>query len=518
MHVLSDIIDDKLAEEALHQQEQFFRSTIDGLSAHICVIDAKGRIIVTNHAWEKFGLENNSAGGAFGAGCNYFDACRSTSEDQKVDIEESAAGIRAVIAGTMPEFVKEYPCHSPGQERWFICRVNQFSLSGENYAVISHENITARKKMEEALRASEAHYRLLTEDVSDVVWKLDRDYRYLYISPAAERMRGFRPDELIGRTVFEHLTEEGATAFRKIILQRQESEGNGAQIDSITFEVAQRCRDGKAIWLEIYFSHERDALGTITGYHGISRDITERKQANQSRLAAMAEMISAIAHQWRQPLATLGMIIQRAHAEGTMNRLTPICLNEFKANAMRQIRHMSDTIEEFRSFYRPDKQKEPFSPLSCVNDAVGLLQSQFSGSGIAVDIHCLGCDGQLVKGIPSEFKQVILNLLGNARDAILESRGTNGALEDGRIGVQISVNAGSAMTIDISDSGCGIPAEIAPRIFAQYFTTKEKSGGTGIGLYMSRMIVEESLGGSLSLKQGQEGATFSIELPLENSP
>ena len=201
-----------------------------------------------------------------------------------------------------------------------------------------------------------------------------------------------------------------------------------------------------------------------------------------------------------------------------MNRLTPICLNEFKANAMRQIRHMSDTIEEFRSFYRPDKQKEPFSPLSCVNDAVGLLQSQFSGSGIAVDIHCLGCDGQLVKGIPSEFKQVILNLLGNARDAILESRGTNGALEDGRIGVQISVNAGSAMTIDISDSGCGIPAEIAPRIFAQYFTTKEKSGGTGIGLYMSRMIVEESLGGSLSLKQGQEGATFSIELPLENSP
>lgn len=73
------------------------------------------------------------------------------------------------------------------------------------------------------------------------------------------------------------------------------------------------------------------------------------------------------------------------------------------------------------------------------------------------------------------------------------------------------------MTIDISDNGCGIPAEVAPRIFAHYFTTKEKSGGTGIGLYMSRMIVEDSLEGHLRLVQGQEGATFRIELPLEKS-
>ena len=91
----------------------------------------------------------------------------------------------------------------------------------------------------------------------------------------------------------------------------------------------------------------------------------------------MGEMISAIAHQWRQPLATLGMIVQRTHAIASMKELTPESLAEFKASAMRQILYMSETIEGFRNFYRPEKQKEPFSPFLCISDAVRLFQPQF---------------------------------------------------------------------------------------------------------------------------------------------
>ena len=276
----------------------------------------------------------------------------------------------------------------------------------------------------------------------------------------------------------------------------------------------------------------RDRVEEETG----RRMAQERLLANQARLAAMGEMIGAIAHQWRQPLATLGMIVQRAHAVGTMKGLTGEQLDEFRANAMRQIRYMSDTIEEFRGFYRPEKQKVKFCPFDCISDCMRLFDPQFTNSGIVVEVRCPhravvsrdlaaaiqrgtqldaprhDCAGGYVYGLPNEFKQVVLNLLGNARDAILASRSAGSGPEEGHIGVDISVGGNGGMVIDISDNGCGIRADIAHRIFDPYFTTKEESGGTGIGLYMSRMIVEDSLGGRLGLAQGLGGTIFRIEL------
>lgn len=242
----------------------------------------------------------------------------------------------------------------------------------------------------------------------------------------------------------------------------------------------------------------------------------ERLLANHSRLAAMGEMISAIAHQWRQPLSTLGMIVQRTHAMGTMHELTPEYLGEFKVNAMRQIKHMSDTIEEFRGFYRPEKTKEPYSPAVCISDSIRLFEPQFTSSGIEVCVTCQGGDNLLIHGYPNEFKQVILNLLGNARDAIVAKRETAGEPEHGQINVEIAADSEQGMTIDVSDNGCGITADVALKIFDPYYTTKEETGGTGIGLYMSRMIVEDSLGGRLLLLPGHDHTTFRIELAMEH--
>lgn len=149
-----DITTGELTQAALRVQEQFARSTLDGLSAHICVIDNDGKIIITNRAWNTFAVENNSFEGTYGEGDNYLGACKVRSEDEKEDIEGIVAGIRGVMTGTQPEFVKEYPCHSPDTERWFICRANRFTLSGVTYAVISHENITERIQAERELRSA----------------------------------------------------------------------------------------------------------------------------------------------------------------------------------------------------------------------------------------------------------------------------------------------------------------------------------------------------------------------------
>jgi len=246
------------------------------------------------------------------------------------------------------------------------------------------------------------------------------------------------------------------------------------------------------------------------------RLIQERLLAEHSRLAAMGKMISAIAHQWRQPLSTLGMIIQRFHAIGAMQGLTREQLDDFKTGAMQQVRHMSDTIEEFRNFYLPEKQKVPFLPHTCIASAVKLLDPQFTISGIMVDLIYPEEVQRSVNGYPNEFKQVILNLLGNARDAILLSRTVDGEPKEGRVMVHISIPGNNLMIIDISDNGRGVPADIAPYIFDPYYTTKQDSGGSGIGLYMSRMIVEDSFKGRLNLVGGLAGANFRIEMPLED--
>ncbi len=130
----------------------------------------------------------------------------------------------------------------------------------------------------EKIRDSEAHFRLLTEDVADVVWKADRNLCITYISPADQRLRGYPAAAVIGRSIFELFTEESAAAVKEMLHRKPDPEQHAAHSGFVTFEAQHRCRDGRLLWGEVHSKPERDALGAITGYHGITREITERKQ------------------------------------------------------------------------------------------------------------------------------------------------------------------------------------------------------------------------------------------------
>ena len=399
---------------------------------------------------------------------------------------------------------------------WVLCSAFAFvmtaTLIAARFSSLSADlskEIDDNKQFAAALQESESLHRSILIASPDDITITDAEGNIKMVSPAGVRMFRFeREEDFLGHNIAEFILPEDRGRVRADIEQMLQGsfsgvgEYRGIRPDTSFFDIEINCQ---------YISNSEDPPTNVVF---VIRDITERKRAGHSCLLAMGEMIGAIAHQWRQPLATLGMIIQRTHAVGTLKTLTPEGLDEFKANSMRQIRYMSDTIEEFRGFYRTEKNREPFSPLSCVNDAAKLFEPQFASHGIAVDVQCHECDELLVDGYPNEFKQVILNLLGNARDAILESRKIQRVLKDGRITVRISVRNDITMIIEVNDNGCGIADDIAPRILDPYFTTKEDSGGTGLGLYMSRRIVEDSLGGRLSLVQGHEGATFRIELLL----
>ncbi|MEI6209619.1 MAG: response regulator [Desulfuromonadales bacterium] len=162
--------------DLLHEREYFIRATLDGLSAHICVIDSQCNIIITNSAWDLFAAENCAVEGTCGVGASYLEACQATCDNGE-SFDDVAEAVKGVIDGTLSAFIKEYPCHSPDTNRWFLCRINKFTVSGVNYAVISHENITQLKLTLDDLQFAKENAEKATEAKSYFLSTMSHEIR-----------------------------------------------------------------------------------------------------------------------------------------------------------------------------------------------------------------------------------------------------------------------------------------------------------------------------------------------------
>ena len=231
----------------------------------------------------------------------------------------------------------------------------------------------------------------------------------------------------------------------------------------------------------------------------------DRMLLQQSRQAAMGEMVGNIAHQWRQPLNVLGLILQELPITCDMDGFTRETLDASVAKGLQVIDHMSMTIDGFRDFFRPDKEMVSFSPFDVAARTAALVDASFRELQIGVEIT--GANDIFIKGFPNEYSQVILNILMNARDAFQERSPA------GPRTIRVSLtreNERSVLTI--ADNAGGIPGDILEKIFDPYFTTKDPDRGTGLGLFMSKTIIEKNMNGRLSACNAGEGATFRIEV------
>lgn len=229
----------------------------------------------------------------------------------------------------------------------------------------------------------------------------------------------------------------------------------------------------------------------------------------QSRQAAMGEMLGTIAHQWRQPLSTIGLIVQSLRKAFDNQRLDAVFMAKADTDARRQIEIMSDTIDTFRAFLKPDKQKLAFSPARVLREAIAFLERQLAASRIHIETD-ISPEALTVMGNPNEFKQALINLIVNAREAI-RSRVARGWPGVGRIKVTLTEDQGLVI-VRVADNGGGFAPEHLPALFDPYFTTKEGEGGTGLGLYISRLIVEDGMNGRIEARNEGEGAAFTITL------
>jgi PAS domain S-box-containing protein len=244
--------------------------------------------------------------------------------------------------------------------------------------------------------------------------------------------------------------------------------------------------------------------------HQVDMEVEKNKQQQllmlqQSRLAQMGEMISMIAHQWRQPLNNLSMLNQSIILKYTRGKLDEQTLDYFKINSKKQINKMSKTIDDFRNFFSPNKEKEEFEINNIVLDTLELLNPVMKKEHI--DINFYAKEKYTYTSYPNEFGQVILSIINNAKDILIERE-----IKDRKIKLIID-NDETDIYVKIEDNAGGVSGDIIDKVFDPYFSTKSEKNGTGLGLYMSKLIVEDHMDGKISVSNKNDGAEFTILLP-----
>ncbi|MBI5493218.1 MAG: PAS domain S-box protein [Deltaproteobacteria bacterium] len=397
---------------------------------------------------------------------------------------------------------------------------------------------------------------ILGSSASAAIAATDLDLRIKYFNPAAERFFGLKPDEAIGRRASDITFKHGDYPLRF------EAAGEAVRLMG---EYRYSIEAGTAAGLK-YLDARITGIwkrGGLIGFVLVCQDITERRLAEdklkelnshlekrvaaealkqrkqeqllmqQSRLAAMGEMMDAIAHQWREPLSSLCILIQDLEDRYASGRLDARYIDKTVKMAFCLVQFMSETVDDFRSFLVPSREKSPFDVKIAIKEVLALMSTQLKHHNIFIRFRCgikncathgarrtlygdilksRACEdcGRVVMGYPNEFKQIVLNLLDNAKDAIMSKR-EQGRLRDGKGRIEIEVyGAGKTMVTKIRDNGGGIPEDIIERVFDPHFTTKDD--GTGIGLYMSKVVIENGIGGRLYAGNSEEGAVFTIEL------
>lgn len=231
---------------------------------------------------------------------------------------------------------------------------------------------------------------------------------------------------------------------------------------------------------------------------------------HQSRLVAMGEMIGNIAHQWRQPLNVLGLSIQNLEMASEFGELDHDYILKMIDISMKQVTYMSKTIDDFRNFVNPNATKTRFGLNDAIDESIRLLTPTLTASDITTTINAPQTP-IVILGNASEFKQVIVNLINNAKDAFNESK-----IDERKMDIRV-MDSEKNVTIEFEDNAGGIRADIIGRIFEPYFTTKAEGKGTGIGLYMSYGIITEKMDGTITVENTQHGAKFVITIPKADS-
>lgn len=373
------------------------------------------------------------------------------------------------------------------------------------------QTLNASEKAYERLRE---RLELAFEGTQDGLWDWNLVQDTVYFSPIWKKMLGYNDNEIENKfsNWQERVHPEDLDAAMKDI--QDHIDGKTDMFKNIH---RLRHKDGHWIWNLARAKALYDDTGKAIRMVGTNADITELKRLEkalgdqeelmiaQSRHAAMGEMISMIAHQWRQPITIIAMGANNMLVDVELGNISEENLRSEANSIVEQAQYLSKTIDDFRNFFRPNKEKEEVRVQDVLAEAVNIIGKSLEHDNITLSIK-KDEEGQ-VRTYSRELLQVFLNLLKNSKEALVEH-----TKEARQIDVIISSNKDSVFTT-ICDNGGGIDEKTIEKIFDPYFSTKNEKIGTGLGLYMSKTIIEKHLHGSISVTSKNSTTCFKITIP-----
>lgn len=242
--------------------------------------------------------------------------------------------------------------------------------------------------------------------------------------------------------------------------------------------------------------------------HRVAKEIEKNEEKQkllfwQSRMASLGQMLANIAHQWRQPLTELTLTL--FNVKKAVKKENTKEINAYYKESLEIINNMSKTIDDFSNFFNPNKDKEEFCLKSSIEEALAITKKMLEKNSIKIETHLEKID---IFGVSNELSQIIINLLQNSTDAFKDKETKK------KISIKSFIDKSYAI-IEFKDNAGGIEEKTLDKVFEPYFTTKHQSNGTGLGLFMSKMIIEKSLNGKITLDNYNDGINITIKLPLE---
>jgi PAS domain S-box-containing protein len=374
--------------------------------------------------------------------------------------------------------------------------------------IILRANIQRREKLELELSNRIEFDKVLLDTIPNPIYYKNIDGKFLGCNISFASLVNSSRDEIIGKTAFDFFPFKVANANTQI--DQELLTTFSTSTSEFTFHTPSNEMKHIILNKAVY----KNIDGTVGGIVCIMDDITERVQQKQfliqqSKLAEMGDMIAAIAHQWNEPLVELSALVQDIQTSYLLNELKDMEVKDFVNDSMIQIKYMSKTLSDFRNFLKPSTKKKLFSISKALSEINEIIGKQIFYSNIEMTFNYKNENEELlVYGYENEFKQVLLNLLNNAKNKIVEKNVDFTKKAHININIERSSNYN---IIEIIDDGGAIDEKIIHSIFDPYFTTKES--GTGFGLYMAKVIIEDKMRGIIKVRNDNNNVVFTIKLP-----
>lgn len=374
--------------------------------------------------------------------------------------------------------------------------------------IILKANIQKREKVELELSNRLEFDKVLLDTIPNPIYYKNIEGKFLGCNTSFSNLVNSSKNEIIGKTAFDFFPLNVASKNTQIDQELL----NTFATSTSEFTFYTPSNEMKHIILNKAVYKNID--GSVGGIVCIMDDMTERVQQKQfliqqSKLAEMGDMVAAIAHQWNEPLVELSALVQDIQTSYLLNELKDMEVKDFVNDSMIQIKYMSRTLSDFRNFLKPSTKKKLFSISKALTEINEIIGKQVFYSNIQMSFNYKNENEELlIYGYENEFKQVLLNLINNAKNKIVEKD------FDYSKKAKIDINIQRTPThniIEIADDGGKIDESIIDSIFEPYFSTKPN--GTGIGLYMAKVIIEDKMRGTITVKNDDNNVIFTIKLP-----